>query len=80
MYLKAVQPFLDMLQKYQGSLGSSILRMDGGHKVCPTGLITVMGADGQVLASYMGTSSYWQLAGPLKAVGLRCRNLGEVSI
>lgn len=78
VYTNAVQPILDQLQKRQSSQGSSILKMDSGYKVCPTGLTTVMGADGMILASYMGTSSYWHLAGSLTALGLRCKNLGKV--
>jgi hypothetical protein len=44
----------------------------------PDGLVTIMDDKGHILASWLGTSSYWALAGPLTAVGLRCKSLGKV--
>jgi hypothetical protein len=41
------------------------------------GVMTAMAANGIVVASWLGTNSFWDLAGPLTALDERCRALGE---
>ncbi len=40
-------------------------------QVHPDGVVTALGDNGFVLASYVGIVSYWDLVGTLTALGLR---------
>ena len=42
------------------------------------GMITVMDGLGRIVRSYMGGSSYWDIAAQLTAIGLRFKHNGQV--
>jgi hypothetical protein len=63
---------------FQKTVGSNILLLDSGFKICKEGMTTVMSGDGLVLGTWMGTCSLKLLAPYLAALGLRCAALGKV--
>jgi hypothetical protein len=77
-YLRVVEPLMDQHRSIQQTWGSHILKLDGNFKLDTDGLVTVMDHRGLILANWMGTSSYYDLAGPLTALGLRSKLLGLV--
>ena len=44
----------------------------------PQGMVTAMDDKGFILGTWAGTSSMWDLAACLTALGLRCKALGKV--
>lgn len=78
-YTRAVKPIIASHERVQHNWASHVLKLDAGFKLCKQGLVTVMSGEGIIMASYCGTSSFWDLAGPLTALGLRSKHLGKVS-
>ena len=69
---------LEYHDRWRYSLSTSVARLDGNFKVWGSGMVTVMGADGCILASWCGTNSLWALAKQLAALGARSTHFGQV--
>jgi hypothetical protein len=79
LYMQLMPARLEYPRRLQRSLKAHVIKLDAAFKVFKAGITTAMAGDGTILASWVGTSSTWDLAGPLAALGMRSAHLGKVS-
>eukprot|EP00955_Chlamydomonas_euryale_P028756 303576-Chlamydomonas_euryale.AAC.1 len=76
-FMEHSAPLVDQHKQLIDSRAHWIASIDANFKVDGKGMVTILGGDGLVLGTWLGTSSYHDLAGAMTAVGRRCRALGK---
>eukprot|EP00955_Chlamydomonas_euryale_P063920 358813-Chlamydomonas_euryale.AAC.8 len=63
--------------RLKGEFAGSVVCIDANFKLHPGGITTALDELGLPLATWIETSSMWALAGPLAALGRRCKLRGK---